>query len=86
MSLGFTYHLMFDLQKALQYYHKAEFLNNDDGLIRSLVNKAIADINNMALCPIDQTYLAPPPTSSAAHHVSPSSSAAAANQVLGNRP
>ena len=65
MSLGFTYHLMFDLQKALQCYHKAEFLNNDDGLIRQLVNKAIGDINNSALCPIEQTYLAPPPQSDA---------------------
>lgn len=58
MSLGFTYHLMFDLQKALQYYHKAHFLNNEDSLIRSLVSKAITDINNAALCPIEATYLA----------------------------
>ena len=53
MSLGFTYHLMFVLQKALQYYHKAHFLNNEDSLIRSLVQKAITDINNAALCPIE---------------------------------
>ena len=59
MSLGFTYHLLFDLKKALHYYHKAHFLNNEDSLIRSLVSKAINDINNQALCPIETTYLAP---------------------------
>ena len=59
MSLGFTYHLLFDLKKALHYYHKAHFLNNEDNLIRSLVSKAINDINNAALCPIETTYLAP---------------------------
>lgn len=61
MSLGFTYHLMFDLKKALHYYHKANFLNNEDNLIRQLTSKAITDINNAALCPIESTYLAPPP-------------------------
>ena len=60
MSLGFTYHLMFDLKKALHYYHKSNFLNNEDNLIRQLTSKAIADINNAALCPIESTYLAPP--------------------------
>jgi len=61
MSLGFTYHLMFDLKKALHYYHKANFLNNEDSLIRQLVSKAILDINDATLCPIETTYLAPPP-------------------------
>lgn len=60
MSLGYTFHLMFDLKKALHYYHKAHFLNNDDSLIRLLVSKAIEDINNAALCPIETTYLAQP--------------------------
>ena len=59
VSLGFTYHLLFDLKKALHFYHKAHFLNNEDSLIRSLVQKAITDINNQALCPIETTYLAP---------------------------
>ena len=58
-ALGFTYHLMFDLKKALHYYHKAHFLNNEDHLIRQLVSKAMEDINNTALCPIETTYLAP---------------------------
>ena len=50
------------MQKALYYYHKAHFLNNDDNLIRQLVNKAIMDINFAPLSPIEQTYLAPPST------------------------
>jgi len=62
VSLGFTYHLQFDMKKALHYYHKAHFLNNDDNLVRQLVNRAIMDINNKALSPIEQTYLAAPPT------------------------
>ena len=57
MSLGFTYHLRFDLKKALHYYHKAHFLNNDDSLIRHLVTRAIDDINNTQMNPLQTTYL-----------------------------
>lgn len=57
VSLGYTYHLMFDLQKALHFYHKAHFLNHEDNMIRSLVAKAITDINNTKLNPIEHTYL-----------------------------
>ena len=53
VSLGFTYHLLFDMQKALYYYHKAHFLNNEDNLIRQLVNRAIMDINYAPLSPIE---------------------------------
>jgi hypothetical protein len=60
LSLGYTYHLMFDLKKALHFYHKAHFLNNEDSLIRSLVSKAIEDINDTKLCPIESTYLSIP--------------------------
>ena len=51
---------MFDLKKALHFYHKAHFLNNEDSLIRELVAKAIEDINDTRLCPIESTYLATP--------------------------
>ena len=51
---------MFDLQKALHYYHKAHFLNHEDNLIRSLVAKAIDDINDTKLNSIERTYLAAP--------------------------
>ena len=64
VSLGYTYHLMFDLQKALHFYHKAHFLNHEDNLIRSLVKKAIDDINDTRLNPIEGTYLAGAETSS----------------------
>ena len=58
MSLGFAYHLRFDLKKALHYYHKAHFLNNEDSLIRHLVARAIDDINNTQMNPLSTTYLA----------------------------
>lgn len=41
VSLGYTYHLKFDLQQALHYYHKANFLKNDDNFIEELVNSAM---------------------------------------------
>lgn len=50
---------MFDLQKALHFYHKAHFLNHEDNMIRSLVAKAISDINDTKLNPIEGTYLGP---------------------------
>ena len=59
LSLGYTYHLKFDLRRALHYYHKAHFLNNDDSLIRTLVQSAIQDINNTELSPLETTYLQP---------------------------
>ena len=63
MALGFTYHLKFDLKKALHFYHKAHFLQNENSLIRQLISRAIDDINNPQLCAIETTYLQQqPPT------------------------
>jgi tetratricopeptide (TPR) repeat protein len=70
LSLGYTYHLKFDLQQALHYYHKAHFLKNDDNLIEELVNAAMDDINNTQIFPLETTYLNP---SSNAHNVESSS-------------
>jgi tetratricopeptide (TPR) repeat protein len=46
MSLGYTYHLKFDVITALRHYHKAHFLKNDDSLIEELIRTAMEDINN----------------------------------------
>jgi len=42
----------------LHYYHKADFLKNNDSLIEELVSKAMEDINNTDMFPIESTYLA----------------------------
>ena len=57
LALGYTYHLQFDLTTALHYYHKAHFLKNDDSLIEDLVQRAMEDINNTKLFPIETTYM-----------------------------
>jgi anaphase-promoting complex subunit 6 len=46
LSLGYTYHLKFDLKLALSYYHKAHFLKSEDSLVEELITKAMDDITN----------------------------------------
>ena len=54
LSLGFSYHLKEQFREALNCYHKASFLKNDETLIEELVNRALADINEF---PIEDSYL-----------------------------
>ena len=53
-SLGFAYHLKGEFKSALNYYHKASFLKNEDSLTEELVAKALNDINDF---PIEEAYL-----------------------------
>jgi len=41
---------------ALQYYHKAHFLKNEDSLIEELISKAMEDICNFEVHPISTTF------------------------------
>ena len=42
-AIGFSYHQMGQVQKALEYYHKANHLDNEDVMIEQLVQKALDD-------------------------------------------
>jgi len=53
-SLGFAYHLKGDFKQALNCYHKASFLKNEDPLTEELVQRALDDINS---CTIEMAYL-----------------------------
>jgi tetratricopeptide (TPR) repeat protein len=55
-ALGFAFHQTGKIKEALEYYHKAHFLNNEDAMVEKLVQKALEDINEM---PIQQNYLGP---------------------------
>lgn len=54
MALGFTYHLKCEFRQALNCYHKASFLKNEDNQIEELVQRALNDINEF---PIETAYL-----------------------------
>lgn len=58
LALGYSYHLKFDLMKALEYYHKAHFLKSEDLLIEELISKAMEDITNTELSPLNSTFFA----------------------------
>jgi tetratricopeptide (TPR) repeat protein len=53
-ALGFTYHLKAEFRQALNCYHKASFLKNEDSLNEELVQRALQDINEF---PIELAYL-----------------------------
>jgi anaphase-promoting complex subunit 6 len=53
-ALGFAYHLKGEFRNALNCYHKASFLKNEDSLTEELVAKALNDINEY---PIEDSYL-----------------------------
>jgi len=53
-SLGFAYHLKGDFRNALNCYHKASFLKNEDSLVEDLVAKALSDINEFT---VEEVYL-----------------------------
>ena len=55
--MGYTYHLKGELMLAIQFYHKAHFLKSDDSLIEELISKAMDDISNTELNPIETTFL-----------------------------
>lgn len=57
VSLGYTHHLKFELVEALQYYHKAHFLKNEDSLIEELISKAMDDICMTEINSLNQTFL-----------------------------
>jgi anaphase-promoting complex subunit 6 len=57
VALGYTHHLRFDLKTALDYYHKAHFLKNNDATIDMLVESAMKDINETETFPLEHTYL-----------------------------
>jgi hypothetical protein len=58
VALGYTYHLKFELMKALEYYHKAHFLKSEDLLVEELISKAMEDITNTEINPLHNTFLA----------------------------
>lgn len=58
LALGYTYHLIFDLMKALEYYHKAHFLKSEDLLVEELISKAMEDITNTEINPLNGTFFA----------------------------
>jgi anaphase-promoting complex subunit 6 len=62
VALGYTHHLKFELRQALDYYHKAHFLKNNDPIIDNLVEKAMQDINETELFPLEATYLKEEPS------------------------
>ena len=53
-SLGYAYHLKGEFRQALNCYHKASFLKNEDPLTEELVQRALQDIND---CTIETAYL-----------------------------
>ena len=53
-ALGLTYHQMGRVKEALELYHKAHFLNNEDPMISKLVQQALEDIIEF---PIEDNYL-----------------------------
>ena len=57
MSLGYTHHLKFELVEALQNYHKAHFLKNEDSMIEELIGKAMEDICMTEINSLSQTFL-----------------------------
>lgn len=58
LALGYTYHLQFDLMKALEFYHKAHFLKSEDLLVEELIGKAMEDITNTDMNPLQGTFFA----------------------------
>ena len=44
--------------KALEYYHKAHFLKSEDLLVEELIGKAMEDITNTELNPLNSTFFA----------------------------
>ena len=36
-ALGFSHHQIGEMKEALDYYHKAHFINNDDAMVEQLV-------------------------------------------------
>ena len=48
-ALGYANHLKGNFREALNCYHKASFLKNDDSLIEELVSRALQDINDLPI-------------------------------------
>jgi hypothetical protein len=44
--------------KALEYYHKAHFLKSEDLLVEELISKAMEDITNTEVNPLNGTFFA----------------------------
>lgn len=42
------------MKEALEYYHRAHFINNEDAMVEQLVLKALEDIHEF---PIEESYL-----------------------------
>ena len=53
-SLGYAHHLKGEFRNALNYYHKASFLKNEDSLTEELVSRALNDISDYS---IEEAYL-----------------------------
>lgn len=45
-ALGFSHHQIGEMKEALDYYHKAHFINNDDAMVELLVQRALDDIHD----------------------------------------
>jgi len=43
VAIGFSFHQLGEFEKALDYYHRAHFLKNDDSMIESLVKRALEE-------------------------------------------
>ena len=54
LALGYACHLKGEVQEALQYYHKAEFLKADENLVSDLIERALNDMTDL---PLEETYL-----------------------------
>jgi len=54
LALGLSHHQLGQIQEALNYYHKAHFISNDDAMIEQLVSKALEDMHEF---PIEDGYL-----------------------------
>ena len=54
MALGYTHHLDSNFKEALNCYHKASFLKNEDNQIEELVQRALQDANEIS---IEKAYL-----------------------------
>jgi hypothetical protein len=44
--------------KALEYYHKAHFLKSEDLLVEELIGKAMEDLTNTDVNPLQKTFFA----------------------------
>ena len=49
--------MKFNLRQALDYYHKAHFLNSADTLAEELINRAMEHLTRTDLFPIENTVL-----------------------------